>query len=84
MYLFKSEVIQGRKGVIFVVEWEEISLFMFSYEIELYLVVEMELYVSLPISLTTVFFFFFIKSCLKSKIRDTTISEQKKRLLPSH
>ena len=58
MYLFKSEVIQGRKGVIFVVEWEEISLFMFSYEIELYLVVEMELYVSLPISLTTVFFFF--------------------------
>ena len=32
---------------------------MFSYEIELYLVVEMELYVSLPISLTTVFFFFF-------------------------
>ena len=57
MYLFKSEVIQGRKGVIFVVEWEEISLFMFSYEIELYLVVEMDLYVSLSISLTTVFFF---------------------------
>ena len=55
---------------------------MFSYEIELYLVVEMDLYVSLSISLTTVFF--FIKSCSKSKIRDTTISEQKKRLLPSH
>ena len=30
---------------------------MFSYEIELYLVVEMDLYVSLSISLTTVFFF---------------------------
>ena len=51
MYLFKSEVIQGRKGVILVVECEEIPLFIFSYKIELCLVVEVDLCVSLFLSL---------------------------------
>lgn len=65
--LLKSEVIQRRKSVIFVVECEHNFIVYYLHFFlwrELCSVVEMDLYVSLSLflSLSPLFFFFFIKS----------------------
>ena len=57
---------------------------MFSYEIELYLVVEMDLYVSLSISLTTVFFFHKVMFEVQNYRHNNLLTEKNNLRSPVH